>query len=122
MVLNGGSPNFKELLSDEKTTCIAKISHSLSYKACSITLPKFNKFGLFIPILGASAIMDQTACFYNVTTSEQVYRLQNMAFYRVSHKNARCLMERSMKTRSLISKPGINFDLQIFCRMDLTIG
>ena len=32
--------------------------------------PKFNTFGLFIPILGTSAIMDQTACCYNVTTSE----------------------------------------------------
>ena len=47
---------------------MAQISHSLSYKLCSITLPKFNTFGLFILILGTSAIMDQTACCYNVTT------------------------------------------------------
>ena len=39
----------------------------LSYKICSITLPKFNSFGLFILIMGASTIMDQTACSYNVT-------------------------------------------------------
>ena len=32
------------------------------------TLPKFNKFGLAILILGTSAIMDQTACCHNVTT------------------------------------------------------
>ena len=40
------------------------------YKVCSITLPKFNTSGSFIPILGTSAIMDQTPCCYNVTTSE----------------------------------------------------
>ena len=33
-------------------------------------LPKFTTFGLFILNLGTSAIMDQTACCYNVTTSE----------------------------------------------------
>ena len=44
--------------------------HSLSYKVCSITLPKFNTFELFILILGTSAIMDQAACCYNVRTSE----------------------------------------------------
>ena len=59
-----------QLLFDEKTTCMAQILHSLSYKVCSITLPKFNTFGLFILILGTSAIMDQTGCCYNVTTSE----------------------------------------------------
>ena len=70
VVHNGGSPNFQELLFDKKTTCMAQILHNLSYKVCSITLPKFNTFGLFIMILGTSAIMDQTACCYNVTTSE----------------------------------------------------
>ena len=49
---------------------MAQILHNLSYKVCSITLPKFNKFYLFILILSTSAIMDQTACCYNVTTSE----------------------------------------------------
>ena len=32
---------------------------------------KLNKFGLFILILGRFAIMDQTACCYNMTTSEK---------------------------------------------------
>ena len=49
---------------------MAQILQSLSYKVCFIILPKFNKFGLLILILGTSAIMDQTACCYNVTTSE----------------------------------------------------
>ena len=49
---------------------MAQILHGLSYKVCSITLPKFNTFGFFIPILGTSAIMDQAACCYNVTTSK----------------------------------------------------
>ena len=49
---------------------MAQILQSLSHKVCFIILPKFNKFGLFILILGASAIMDQTACCYNMTTSE----------------------------------------------------
>ena len=70
VVHNGGSLNFKGLLFDKKTNYLAQILQCLSYKMCSITLPKFNTFGLFIPILGTSAIMDQTACCYNVTTSE----------------------------------------------------
>ena len=70
MVHNGESPNFKGLLFDKKTNYLAQILQSLSYKVCSIILPKFNTFGLFIPILGTSAIMDQTACCYNVTRSE----------------------------------------------------
>ena len=49
---------------------MAQILQSLSYKVCFIILPKFNKFGLFIVILGTSAIVDQTACCYNMTTSE----------------------------------------------------
>ena len=49
---------------------MAQILHSLSYRVCSITLSNFNTFGLFIMILSTSAIMDQTACYYNVTTSE----------------------------------------------------
>ena len=70
VVHNDGSLNFKGLLFDKKTNYLAQILQSLSYKVCSIILPKFNTFGLFIPILGTSAIMDQTACCYNVTTSE----------------------------------------------------
>ena len=49
---------------------MAQILQSLSYKVCSIILPKLTTFGLFILNLGTSAIMDQTACCYNVTTSE----------------------------------------------------
>ena len=70
MVHNGGSPNFKGLLFDKKTNYLAQILQSLSYKVYSIILPKFTTFVLFIPILGTSAIMDQTACCYDVTTSE----------------------------------------------------
>ena len=70
VVHNGGSPNFKELLFDKKTTYLIQILQSLSYKVCSIILPKLTTCGLFIPILGTSAIMDQIACCYNVTTSE----------------------------------------------------
>ena len=70
VVHNGGSPNFEKLLFYEKTTCIAQILHSLSYKACSITLPKLSKFGLSFQILGTAAIMDQKACCCNVMTSE----------------------------------------------------
>ena len=70
MVHNGGCPNFKGSLFDKKTTYMAQILQSLSYKVCFIVLPKFNKFGLLILILGTSAIMDQTACCYNMTTSE----------------------------------------------------
>ena len=70
VVNNGESPNFKGLLFDQKTNYLAQILQSLSYNVCSIILPKFNTFGLFIPIMGTSAIMDQTTCCYNVTTSE----------------------------------------------------
>ena len=70
MVHNGGSPDFKGLLFDKKTNYLAQILQSLSYKVCSITLPKFTTFELFTPILGTSVIMDRTACCYNVTTSE----------------------------------------------------
>ena len=70
MVHNGGSPNFKVSFFNKKTTYMAQILQSFSYKVCFIILPKFNKFGLLILILGTSAIMDQTGCCYNVTTSE----------------------------------------------------
>ena len=71
VVHNGGSPNFKGSLFDKKATYMAQIlQQSLRYKVCFITLPKFNSFGLFILILGRSAIMDQTACCCNMTTSE----------------------------------------------------
>ena len=70
MVHNGGSRNFKELLFNKKTTYMAQILQSFSYKVCFIILPKFNKFGLLILIMRTSAIMDQTACCYNMTTSE----------------------------------------------------
>ena len=70
VVHNGGPPNFKGLLFDKKTNYLVQILRSLSYKVCSIILPKFNTFGWSVPILGTSAIMDQTACCYNVTTSE----------------------------------------------------
>ena len=64
VVHNGGPLNFKVLLFDKKTNYLAQILQSLSYKVCSIILTNFNTFGLFTPILGTSAIMDQTACFY----------------------------------------------------------
>ena len=70
MVHNGGSQNSEGSLFNKKTTYVAQILRSLSYKVCFIILPNFNKFGLFILILGTSAIMDQTACCYNMTTSE----------------------------------------------------
>ena len=63
VVHNGGSPNFKGSLFDKKTTSMAQILQSLSYKVCFNILPKFNSFGLFILILGTPAIKDQTACF-----------------------------------------------------------
>ena len=53
----------------KKTTYMAQILQSISYKVCFIILPKFNKFGLLILILGTSVIMGQTACCYNMTTS-----------------------------------------------------
>ena len=71
VVHKGGSPNFKGLLFVKETNYLAQILQSLSYEVCSIILPKFNIFGLLIPILGTSAIMDQTACCYKVTTSEK---------------------------------------------------
>ena len=70
VVHKGGATNFKGLLFDKKTNYLVQILQSLSYKVCSIILPKFNTFELFILILGASTIMDQTACRYSVTTSE----------------------------------------------------
>ena len=70
VVHNDGPPNFKGSLFNKNTTYMAQFLQSLSYKVCSIILPKFNTFGLFIPILGTSTIMDQTACCYDVTTSE----------------------------------------------------
>ena len=70
MVHNGGSLNFKGLLFDKNTNYLAQILQSLSYMVCSIILLEFNTFRLFIPILGTSTIMDQTARCYNVTTSE----------------------------------------------------
>ena len=70
VVHNGRSTNFRRLSFDKKTNYLAQILQSLSSKVCSIILPKFNTSGLFIPILGTSAIMDQTACCHRVTTSE----------------------------------------------------
>ena len=70
VVHKGGSSNFKGSLFDKKTMYMAQILQSLSYKVCFIILPKFNSFGLNILILGTSAIMDQAACCYNMTTSE----------------------------------------------------
>ena len=67
VVHNGGSPHFYRLFLNKNTTDMAQ---SLSYKGCSIILPKFTTFGLFILILSTSAVMDQIACCYVVTTSE----------------------------------------------------
>ena len=82
VVHNGGSLNFKGLLFNEKTNYLVQILQSLSYKVCSIILPKFNTFRLFIPILGTFAIIDQTACCYNVTTSKTgLLELGQLFFY-----------------------------------------
>ena len=118
VVHNGGSPNFEKLLFDKKTTCIALILRNLSYKVCSITLPKFNKFGLFILILGTAAIMDQTACCYNVTTLETglyeddpaglVLKLYNEcgSLHPKERGLTRCRMKQNMiERRKLILKP-----------------
>ena len=70
VVHNGGSPNFEGSFFNKKTTYMAQILQSLSYKVCFIILPNSNKFGLLILILGTSAIMDQTACCYNMMTLE----------------------------------------------------
>ena len=70
VVHNGRSPSFQGLLFNKRTTYMAQILQSFSYKVCWITLPKFNTLKLFILNLGASTIMDQTARCYNVTTSE----------------------------------------------------
>ena len=61
---------------------IAQILQNLNYKECSIILPKFTAVGLFILILGTSAIMDQIACCCVVTTLEIVYS-DCLAVYRV---------------------------------------
>ena len=61
---------------------MAQILQSLSYKVCAITLPKFITLKLFILILGVSTIMDDTACCYNVTTSETgLYGTQSVFFW-----------------------------------------
>ena len=73
VVHNGVSPNPKGLLFVKKTTYMAQILQSLSYKVFFIILPKFNTFGLLIPILGTSAIMDQTACCYMWQHQKHVY-------------------------------------------------
>ena len=70
VVHNGRSPNFEELLFNKNTADMAQILCSLRYKECSIILPKFTIFGLFVVILDTSTIMDQTACCYVMTTSE----------------------------------------------------
>ena len=51
---------------------MAQILQSFSYEECSIISLKFTIFGSFILILGTSAIVDQKACCYVVTTSEIV--------------------------------------------------
>ena len=45
MVHNGGYPNFKGLLFDKKTNCLAQILQSLSYKVCSIILLRLQLHG-----------------------------------------------------------------------------
>ena len=64
---------------------MAQILQSLSYKVCSVILPKFTTFGLFILNLSTSAIMDQTACCYNVRTSEiGLYKLPSVPVRMIS--------------------------------------
>ena len=54
-------------MADLQTTDMALILYSLGDKRGFMILPKFTKLGLFIPILGISAIMDQITCCYLVT-------------------------------------------------------
>ena len=61
---------FLSVVIQENTTHMAQILQSLNYKKCSMILPEFSTFELFILILGASSTMDQTASCYVVTTSE----------------------------------------------------
>ena len=60
------------LMFDINTTDMTQIFQSLSYKEYPIVSSKFTTFGLFILVLGTSAIMDQPACCYAVMTSEIV--------------------------------------------------
>ena len=109
MVHNGGSSNFKELLFDKKTNYLVQIWQSLSYKVCSIIPLKFNTFGLFIPILGISTIIDQTACCYNVMTSETA--LYNML---VHTWNIKLLIILTCSRKFLIPKQGsVTFPIDI---------
>ena len=94
VVHNGGSPNFQGLLFNKRTAYMVQILQSLSYKVCSIIVPKFTTFGLFILNLGTSAIMDQTTCCYNVTTSEIglfseifSFNTSKFAFYRINNSS-----------------------------------
>ena len=64
-------------LFNKYTTDMAQILQSPGYKECSIISPKF-----FITNSGTSAIMDQTASCYVVTTSEmglQQYKIKQIA-------------------------------------------
>ena len=60
---------FKGCYLIKDTIDMTQILQSLGYVECYITLPKFAIFGLFILILGTSAIMDQTTCCFAVTSS-----------------------------------------------------
>ena len=68
---------------------MAQSLQSLSYKECSVILPKFKIFGLFTLILGTPTIMDQVSCCYAVTTSEiGLHRGDGVArLYEGSHGN-----------------------------------
>ena len=55
-------------MADLQTTDMALILYSLGDERGFMILPKFTKLGLFIPIMGTSAIMDQITCFYVVTS------------------------------------------------------
>ena len=54
-------------MADLQNTDMALILHSLGDKRGFMILPKFTKLGLFIPVLGTSAIMDEIICCYVVT-------------------------------------------------------
>ena len=55
-------------MADLQTTDMALILYSLGDERGFMILPKFTKLGLFIPIMGTSAIMDQITCCYVVTS------------------------------------------------------
>ena len=101
---------------------MAPISHSLSYKVCSITLPKFNTFGLFILILCTSAIIDQTACCYNVTTSETgLYLFCPPNYFSSSYVAPEPRFQTYTRTREIVYFPNSDYWNQFLFSVDMSL-